>query len=506
VAGLEEAVQLTTSPSASGTGALRERIHGWVDPGVAFIELFGSEQHAFWLDAGADASEGTTRMGAAAAGPSVRFATAHPAGRPESLTRFDPRTGRVRAEQGSLFDVLRRERVAAPTEVAGWVGWFGYEFGAAACGAPIAERGPQEPPDAAWMRFDRFVEFDHAARSITVCVAPGSEAAAADAAGTDAESRGWVAAVVTTLGRLIRTQPGVREHAARPQPAGTFEQRKVNWRHSEEQYLDLIRQVQRHISAGDAYQLCLTNAATIEARLEPLDTYLRLRAASPTANGGYVRFGDWALASASPEQFLTVSTDGLISTRPIKGTRPRGALPADDERLRAELAGDEKERAENLMIVDLMRNDLGRVARLGTVAVTGLLEVESYRQVHQLVSTVTARLDDGADALDAVAACFPAGSMTGAPKLAAMSILHRLEGGPRGPYAGSFGLIADDGSLRLSMIIRSILIGPDIVSLGAGGGITAMSAPRSEVAEVALKARALLAAVNRAAERRPSIL
>jgi Anthranilate/para-aminobenzoate synthases component I len=483
---------------------LRERIQGWVDPAAAFIDVFGTEEYAFWLDAGADAHRGTTSMGAAGIGPSVLFARARE-GAPEAVVRLDPRTGGRVEEHDDLFDVLRqgleangaRERRA--TGSPGWVGWFGYEFGAAACGAPIAARPPYGPPDAAWMRVDRFVVFEHADRTVTVCARASNGAAE------------WLEHTANRLLALIGAS-GTRSASERADGHGAADaassaiRRPVRWRHTDADYLDLIRRAQEHITAGDAYQLCLTNAAIVEARIDPLDTYLRLRASSPTANGGYLRFGDWALASASPEQFLHVSADGIATTRPIKGTRPRGVEPSDDDRLRRELAADEKERAENLMIVDLMRNDLGRVARLGTVAVTGLLEVESYRQVHQLVSTVTAQLAEGVDALDVVRACFPAGSMTGTPKLAAMRILHTLEVGPRGPYAGSFGRIGDDGSLDLAMTIRSILIGPHEATVGAGGGITALSIPPNEVEEVALKARALLMAADAADERRTDIL
>jgi anthranilate synthase component 1 len=185
-----------------------------------------------------------------------------------------------------------------------------------------------------------------------------------------------------------------------------------------------------------------------------------------------------------------------VRTRPIKGTRPRGATVAADLELRAELEASEKERAENVMIVDLMRNDLGRVCEVGSVEVRHLLAVESYAQVHQLVSTVEGRLRDELGAVDAVAACFPAGSMTGAPKLSAMRILHRLEGGPRGAFAGCFGYLALDGTAELAMVIRSIHFSAGVARIGAGGGITALSVPREELEEVRVKARAPLAAAG----------
>ena len=231
-------------------------------------------------------------------------------------------------------------------------------------------------------------------------------------------------------------------------------------------------------------------------RPHPVDAYLALRAGSPSHHGGLLRFGDTALLSASPEQFLTVTPGGLITTKPIKGTRARSRMADRDRELRDELEGSDKERAENLMIVDLMRNDLGRIAELGSVQVTNLLAVESYAHVHQLVSTVEARLAAGLTGVDAVASCFPAGSMTGAPKISAMTILDALECGPRGLYAGAFGYLGRNGAVDLAMVIRSIVLSPDGASIGTGGGITALSDPLEEIEETRLKAAALLAVLG----------
>ena len=208
-----------------------------------------------------------------------------------------------------------------------------------------------------------------------------------------------------------------------------------------------------------------------------------------------MRSGEFALASASPERFLEVE-DGIVRTRPIKGTRPRGADPAADAALAQELRASDKERAENVMIVDLMRNDLSRVCEPGSVGVDGLLEVESYPAVHQLVSTVSGTLTRGVTVGELLDATFPAGSMTGAPKLSAMTILHDLERGPRGVFAGCFGWVGDDGALDLAMVIRSIVIHPDGAYVGAGGGITWRSDAAAEVAEVGVKARGPLAAIG----------
>ncbi|UJP10875.1 anthranilate synthase component I family protein [Microbacterium sp. KUDC0406] len=268
-------------------------------------------------------------------------------------------------------------------------------------------------------------------------------------------------------------------------------------RHTVDEYVALVERCRDAIRAGDAYLLCLTTRFSTDAPDDPFRVYRRLRAATPAHHGGYLRIGDTHLLSASPEQFLEVR-DGVVRTSPIKGTRPRGATLEQDAALAAELRASEKERAENVMIVDLMRNDLSHVGVPGTIEVERLWHVESYPAVHQLVSTVSARLRRGITVDELSEAAFPAGSMTGAPKLSAMTILHRLERAPRGVYSGCFGYVGLDGSVDLAMVIRSILIEGETAHVGAGGGITWLSDAGEEAAEVATKARAPLAALGAA--------
>ncbi|HEU4850437.1 MAG TPA: anthranilate synthase component I family protein, partial [Terrimesophilobacter sp.] len=270
------------------------------------------------------------------------------------------------------------------------------------------------------------------------------------------------------------------------------------WAHPDADYLAMIETCQRSITAGDAYQLCLTTEVRLDAHPDPVDTYLRLRELSPSHHGGFVRIGGVSLLSSSPEQFLSVSAPEpgpggrIVESKPIKGTRRRGTTPEEDAALRAELLSSDKERAENLMIVDLMRNDIGRISEVGSVTVPGLLAVETYAQVHQLVSTVRGVLAAGLDPVDAVAACFPAGSMTGAPKHSAVLTLDELERRPRGIYSGAFGYFGLDGRIELAMVIRSIVLDADGATIGTGGGITALSVPEEELEEVRIKAAALL--------------
>ncbi|MCT9820151.1 aminodeoxychorismate synthase component I [Microbacterium sp. W1N] len=416
-------------------------LSAWIDPAERFVSGPGRGPDAFWLDAGPDAVDGWSWLGA---GTPVADAP-----REVACARDEP------------------DRAWGPFG-GGWVGWLAYDDAAARAGAPAT-------PDAgtaaaAFVHVDRFLAVDHAARR-QWAVAPAS---AIDAFAAEVEQWRGVSA------------------SAPPAPATT-----ARARHTAGAYAHLIARCRDAIREGDAYQLCLTTRFDVDGDIDPLAAYLRLRAASPSHHGGYLRTGGIALASATPERFLEI-TAGRVRTSPIKGTRPRGADAAADAALARELAASIKEQAENVMIVDLMRNDLQRVCEPGSVIAERLLEVESYPAVHQLVSTVSGRLRDGIRIGDVLDAAFPAGSMTGAPKLSAMSILHALEQGPRGVFSGCFGWIGSDGAADLAMVIRSIVVHPGGAYVGAGGGITWRSDPAEEVAEVALKARRPLAAIGAA--------
>ncbi|MGN8551804.1 UNVERIFIED_CONTAM: aminodeoxychorismate synthase component I [Microbacterium sp. SLM126] len=415
----------------------------WADPASVYVSLHGQDDHAFWLDAGPDAPDGWSWVGA---------------GVPET----DPeRVRRVACQQDA-----GEEWPAGPFR-GGWVGWLGYDDAAERAGAPA--RFDERMPRQAWLRVSRFVAFDHRSRRAWAVGAP-----------TEAEH---LAAAVARIA------------SPRPPAADVVGSRIADARDAPGEYAALIERCRDAIRTGDAYQLCLTTRFSVTGAVDPVAAYLRLRSLTPAHHGGLVRAGDVALASASPERFLEVA-GGVVRTRPIKGTRPRGADPQADAALAEELRTNEKERAENVMIVDLMRNDLSRVSEPGSVGVDGLLEVESYPAVHQLVSTVSGRLVPETAVGDLLDAAFPAGSMTGAPKLSAMTILHELEGAPRGVFAGCFGWVGFDGALDLAMVIRSIVVHPDGAYVGAGGGITWRSDAAAEVAEVGIKARGPLAAIG----------
>lgn len=459
---------------------MRARVANWIDPALCYRTLASLSSYGIWLDAGPYAQTGKSYV-------------AVPEG---EILSADVEAGTVHVRnvmsghediiEATIFDVLRSRQahdssvgtsVAGETGFAlGWVGWFGCELAAQTTGVPVAQA---QTPDALFAFVNWALEFDHDTSTVSLLVLGTEE---------DLASRQEFLASVLAHGASVVS---VRD-ASHESPG----YKKALWRHDSEEYLTKINSCLEAISRGDAYQLCLTNTVTVETTDSPDEIYLRLRADNPSHHGGLLKLGEYALLSSSPEVFLSVSAAGGITTKPIKGTRARGLEEASDLAQIDDLVHSDKERAENLMIVDLMRNDLGRIAELGSVQVDSLLTVETYAHVHQLVSTVSGRLAEGLSSIDVIESCFPAGSMTGAPKISAMSILHQLEQGPRGVYSGAFGYIGLDGSVDLAMVIRSIVMSGTIATIGTGGGITAGSEPQSELEETWIKAEPLLRALG----------
>jgi para-aminobenzoate synthetase len=453
-----------------------------VDCEQAFEALFGRERHAFWLDS-------------CRPGPRSRFSfIGAPSGALGAVLLADVEAGAVTVSAGgrteerreSIFDCV--ERLLARLGPAGGglpfgldcglVGYLGYEL-KADCEGDAAHRAPT--PDAALMLADRVVAVDHVERRAYVV------ALADSADGGEAEA--WIEDAAELLGSL----PEPSEPDGEARPTGSFPVRPSRPRG---RYLADVAECRRLLGAGDTYEVCLTNRFDGPALAEPFAAYRSLRRRNPAPFAAFLRFGELSVLSSSPERFLRVERDGRVEARPIKGTRPRGAAPADDARLAAELAADEKCRAENVTIVDLLRNDIGRVCRPGTVEVAGLMEVESYETVHQLVSTVRGRLRSEVSAPACVRACFPPGSMTGAPKKRTMEIIDELEGEARGVYSGAIGYFGLGGSCDLSVAIRTVVAGREGTSIGAGGAIVVDSDPDEEYEEMLLKARAPLAALG----------
>jgi para-aminobenzoate synthetase len=285
-----------------------------------------------------------------------------------------------------------------------------------------------------------------------------------------------------------------------PASPATRAELDVTLRSSPAEYARLVRECMSEIRQGETYEVCLTNTITTRRPPDPWETYRDLRRRNPAPYGALLRFQDVQVLSASPERFLRIDRDGCVEAKPIKGTRPRGQTREEDEARAAELERSEKDRAENLMIVDLLRNDLGKVSETGSVHVPVIFDVETYATVHQLVSTVRSRLRAGVSPVACVRAAFPGGSMTGAPKRRTMQIIDRLEGASRGVYSGALGYFALSGAVDLSIVIRTIVVAGESARVGAGGAVVALSDPDDEVAEMLLKARASLDALRATAD------
>lgn len=437
-----------------------------------FVALAAHPGSIAWLDAGPNADAGASYLVVPAA-DEHRLTASVAGGR--VVERLGGQSTQLPTD---VFSALRERwspEAGSANEVAfagGWLGWFGYECAAATLNLEL-QTEPAGYPDASWFRAGAWLKLDHTTGHAQID-------------GTDQAAMQHLEAVLARAVELSDV-PASGDSTARV---------RARWRDSESQYVENVRAAQVFIADGEAYQLCLTSRVSGAEQIDATDVYLRLRRASPTHHGSFIRIGDTAVLSASPEQFIELAPSGRLRSKPIKGTRRRAADPDADAQLARELVESEKERAENVMIVDLMRNDLGRVAVIGSVTVPNLLDVESYRPVHQLVSTVEAQLDPHRHRIDAIVAAFPAGSMTGAPKHRAVQRLQQLESGPRGIYSGASGYLSENGSIDLAMNIRSIVVRPDGWSIGAGGGITALSVPDDEVAEAKLKAAALLAVLG----------
>ncbi|KUM69457.1 aminodeoxychorismate synthase component I [Streptomyces curacoi] len=462
----------------------------WTDE-AAYAVLFKGGDHAFWLDSSRpDERRGRFSVMGDASGPLGRVATADVSSATVSVRSA---TG-TEMSAGPFLDWLDRDLRGMRTEVPplpfdfalGWVGYLGYEL-KAECGGDAVHRSPD--PDATMVFAGRGLVLDHATGT-TYLLALAEDGAAFS---TEA-AHAWLG---RARGRLEREAAGCRPEPASgagprsaAPPAGA--EGTVTLRHDRAAYLALVEACQEEIAAGETYEVCLTNMAEVRGRYDPWQSYLRLRREHPAPFAALLQFGGLHVLSTSPERFLRVGADGVIESEPIKGTRPRGASPAEDAALVAGLRSEEKDRAENLMIVDLVRNDLGRCAVPGSVEADDIFRVETYATVHQLVSTVRARLRPGLGAVDCVRAAFPGGSMTGAPKVRTMKIIDRLEGGARGVYSGAIGYLSLTGAADFSIVIRTALVTEDRVRYGIGGAVIALSDPAAEFEETAVKAAPLL--------------
>ena len=504
-----------------------------VDTEAAFLRLYGTSATAFWLDS-EHVEPGLDRFSflGDATGPLaevVRYRVG------SGFVTVTGSGGRVRREPGTVLDylaaALRTRFLPLPARLpfdfaGGYVGYLGYEVKADCGGAAVHNATTH---DAQWIFTDRLVVVDHlAARTHLVALSGPTETARQDC---DA----WLDDTAVVLAQLPTWRnpapldtgndlTAVDEHPV-PSAAGAHDDRAtVDARgdHSpvdthgrsgartrsdrprtedhlvrgRDQYLGDIAACQIALRAGESYEITLTDQLTLPATADGLDTYRVLRRANPAPYSAYLRFDDLEIACSSPERFLKVDRTRTVETKPIKGTARRDPDPAVDERLRRALTEDPKTRAENVMIVDLLRNDLGRVCEIGSVRVHDLLATETYSTLHQLVSTVRGTLRADTDAIDCLRACFPGGSMTGAPKIRTMEIIDGLETRARGVYSGTIGFLGLGGTADLNIVIRTAVRHGGRWQIGAGGAIVLDSVAADEYDEMLLKARAVYRAVS----------
>ena len=452
---------------------------------ATFARLKDAARDAFWLDS-ATADTGAGRYSILGTNTGSQSAS----------IRYDISRGNVQVARGGEIttvetDVLSylQQLLAETVDTedlpelpfrGGYVGFLGYECKALTVGPGVHSA---DTPDAYWVFPQAFVVFDHREAMAQLCVIYDA------VEGPTAETTELMEWLEESL------EVGMPTHTAR-EPEAALE---GTWRLTANEYVARIGEVDAALRRGDSYEVCLTDTYETQAAVDGWDLYRQLRRNNPAPYAAYLKLGAFGdeleILSSSPERFLKVEPDRTVSSKPIKGTIARSEDPDEDRRRRYFLQSDAKTRAENLMIVDLLRNDLGRVCEVGSVEVPVLMGVESYQTVHQLVSTVVGTLRGDANLIDLLHATFPGGSMTGAPKERTLSIIDSLEAGPRGVYSGTIGYLGLDGTADLNIVIRTIVKAGENITVGAGGAIVLDSDAKEENAEKELKAAALLRSI-----------
>ena len=459
------------------------RIDAGIDPQSLFLALFAHSNAAFWLDSSA-VRPGYSRFSYMGDGND-------PTARLLSHTVVDGNTD----ERKAVFDALRaglsvdvRGGGNLPFDfVGGWLGYFGYEL-KALTEIPGLHRAKQ--PDLYLHHISRFLAYDHLEQCwYAVAVGPAER---------EREDDAWFCEIELALHGTQEAAP-LEACATRSDDLAASDPVTFDLELDRAAYRDRISRCFQEIRDGESYEICLTHRMRTQVDVDPVELYRHLRTVNPAPYAAFLRCGDFEVLSSSPERFLHLSPNGVVEIKPIKGTRRRSANTDEDRAIVAELRQCEKDRAENLMIVDLTRNDLARVCEVGSVWVPKLMQVESYASVHQLVSTVRAQMRAGLDAVDLLQATFPGGSMTGAPKRRTLDIIDTLEESARGVYSGAIGFLSLNGAADLSMVIRTLVRHGNQLELGVGGAVIALSNPDDEFDETLVKANAIMRAIARCA-------
>lgn len=369
----------------------------------------------------------------------------------------------------------------------GAAGFFSYDFAQYLERLPTAAFDDLKIPDAHFLMLDRLIAFDHKSEKAWAIVCPGVRNSNLSLEESCAEAELILGGICDKAFNTLKTNI---VQSSRKKIEIMYEMKK-------EVYMEMVKRAKEYISAGDIFQANLSQR--VKAYIDDLDPwrlYMLLREINPSPFAGFMDFGDYCLVSSSPERLVRVKA-GMVETRPIAGTRPRGRDIKEDEQMRAELLLNEKERAEHIMLIDLERNDLGRVSDYGSVMVDEFMTTEDYSHVIHIVSNVSGVLAPGKTCLDVLRATFPGGTITGVPKVRCMEIIAELEPVRRGPYTGSMGYIGFSGDMDMNIIIRSFLIKDGYAYVQAGAGIVADSDPEREYFETLKKAEALIKTLER---------
>lgn len=472
----------------------REILADLETPASAFLKLNQKSPYAYLLES-VEGQENVGRYSFLAVHPSLVFESKN---NKSTVTHFSKGLSSTRTTRSSTKplselkeDVLTGFRfvpvLGIPRFCGGLVGYIGYDM--VRFYEKLPDKNPDElkTPDCVFMLSDTYMIFDHVNRKIKVV----ANALLNPKSSTDLK-KVYKAACLSIEHLVSLLKKPIK---MTPEPKKSSKRVPLESNMTKKEFCSAVSKAKEYIRQGDIIQVVLSQRFKMKAQAKPFDIYRSLRAINPSPYMFYLKCKDLFLVGSSPE-LLVRCEDGVLETRPIAGTRPRGKDDAQDGKLAKSLLKDEKEKAEHLMLVDLGRNDLGRVSKTGSVKVEDFMGIEKYSHVMHMVSRVTGRLSQKKDAMDALIACFPAGTVAGAPKIRAMEIIDELENVRRGPYAGAIGYFSFSGNLDSCIIIRTIIVKNNTLYIQAGAGIVADSVPEREYQETVNKAKALFEAAK----------
>ena len=468
-----EKTEVTQKVESDTRQIVSKKLHLKTPSEDVFLALFAKEKHSFWLDS-QSVSENKSRfsfMGCVEDNQVINYKI--------NEDNKDFVEGHTKLKE--MDDLLSSTKVSGTEAlpfnfVGGLVGYFSYEM-KALFGA--RKSFDNKIPDMIWMHVDQFIAYDHQTDEIYLVAN-----AAPDALHT---AQQWLDQMQRKIEKIE-----LNKHKTPPSSKVLLDELEMEMDAGYDDYISAIRSSQDSIIEGDSYEVCLTNHFSFKADINSYDLYQNMRKGNAAPFGAFIQSENISILSTSPERFLEVSPDGRVQAKPIKGTCERSSNPDQDKILAKQLSESIKDRAENLMIVDLMRNDLNRVSKQNSVRVPKLMKIESYKTVHQMVSTVESDLADEQSLMDLIRVTFPGGSITGAPKLRTMEIIDNLEKSARGVYCGAIGYLGYNRVADLNIGIRTLSYDGDKVRFGAGGAITYLSHPEAEFDEIMLKAEALI--------------